>query len=177
MKRYALLAPLCSAVFALLLAAAPAQAASVHSSAPLHAVAPQAMAAHFGSRCFTVHSSPNNRTGTICILINNHDVICVSDPKNCAAQSLATFSIKSGSIKKVCVNHENLLQEGKTVRSVNFKCKWGGGTRNFIGTAFWIVTPRFSRVQGRVYKPCIYWRDGTACISGRWLYSGVVAGL
>ena len=164
-KSKAILALSALAVIVLGTAAAPSQAATRVVAAPKGAAQQVVTRDHEGIACQTVHSTPHNRTAKICVMVNS------DDPVPGRFQALVNFALKSGKIKKVCANRLNFWDNGQVVRSVSFKCKQGGGQKNFISTPWWDVPPPFLNhvLQAGVYNPCIYWTDGGKACIHKWM--------
>ena len=120
---------------------------------------------HLGEVCRDVKSSVNNRTGVICIMVNEDDI----DPLN--YQALVSFTAKSGTLTAVNVSHLNFSVDAQTKRSVSFENKTASGQSGFISTNWWATTSGV--VDAGVYNACLQWSDGgIACTaSSEWWYS------
>lgn len=165
MRRYIPVLAGFSAVLALFFAAAPSQAATASPATARHVAGPAIPRSHKGVACQTVHSSRHNRSGKICVMINQNDNPFDSNQ----IQALVNFTAKSGTLEKVSINHLNLWVNNVVVRSVSFKSRTFRGTKNFFSTPWWTIKSG-QNAQAGVYKPCMYWTDGgRACITGHWL--------
>lgn len=165
MRRYIPVLAVLSAIFALFFAAAPSQAATASPAAVRHGSAAAIPQSHRGIACQIVHSSRRNRSGKICVMINQND-----NPFDTSQiQALVNFTANSGTLNKVSINHLNLWVDNTVVRSVSFKTHKFHGTKNFFSTPWWTIKSG-QNAQAGVYKPCMYWTDGgRACITGHWL--------
>ena len=163
--RFTRIMPVLSVLLLPALLASPASAQALTSSpGPRPATATPMQ--HFGVNCVTVKSR-GGLNAEICAIVNRDDI---RDPLT-YMQALITFSVKSGSIKKIsatdlylkaCTTHFVCTEEN----NVRFPIRRSGkGVRkSFLNNAFFNASSDIETVQAFVKTPCIEWsNDQSAC--------------
>lgn len=148
--------------------AAPAGAAASSSATPAPQVlqVPQAPQAHVGTVCKDVVSS-GNWHGTICAIVNQSDAYLDQ-----IAQTLITYSIRSGTIKTVSASdlYSYICQPlcgYKYAERVNPSKTVNSGRSSFLSNDWFGPAVAQVNMYAVVVKPCVSWTNGQrACYNG-----------
>jgi hypothetical protein len=164
-KRWGIRAVMVGAAILTMFAAAliPASASTRSPDTSLRTAIPEI---HLGQICKDGHSTVNNRTARICVMVNSSDVTLFSNQ-----QALVNFTANSGTLRSVSVNHLDLIQfvYGTVIRSISFASKSASGRTAFMATG-WFYNVYGDNVNARVYNPCMYWTDGGHMCFNQWIY-------
>ena len=162
MKRNVLLAVACAALTAAVIgvfAVAPAgAAAATNQGAPM----PTSPFAQQGTRCTTLHSLIQKRTGVICITVQ-----VIRSPMTVQERSEVTFRSKSGKLKEVTAGTLKLQINGRVTEIARNAKKFTTRTTAVVPLK-WSdeITSKPYFARATVINACMVWRRGGKVCTG-----------
>jgi hypothetical protein len=164
MKRNVLLAVACAALTAAVIgvfAVAPAGAAAATNRAAPVPASPFALQ---GTRCTTLHSLIQKRTGIICITVQ-----VIRSPTSVQERGEVTFRSKSGKLKQVTAGTLNLLINGRAIEIVRNAKKSTTAATAVLRPRKWSdeVISKTYFAHATVINACLVWPGGGKVCTGR----------